>query len=85
MRPVRRIGASALVLAALLVPAPAEASTVETAALQSALQGLRLYSGFVDGVEGPLTRDGIRAFQHRRGLPVTTDQHGEIAGAHRSP
>jgi peptidoglycan hydrolase-like protein with peptidoglycan-binding domain len=70
MRPVRRIGASALVLAALLVPAPAEASTVETAALQSALQGLRLYSGFVDGVEGPLTRDGVLTLQRRRGLSV---------------
>lgn len=70
MRAVRRIGASALVLAALLVPAPAEASPVENAALQSALQGLRLYSGFVDGIEGPLTRDGIVALQRRRGLAV---------------
>src|ERR1700761_677494 len=70
MRPILRIGASALVLAVLLAPAPADASTVDNAALQSALQGLGLYSGFVDGVEGPLTRDGIRAFQHRRGLPV---------------
>src|ERR1700759_384955 len=70
MRPVRRIGASARVLAVLLVPAPAEAPTVETAPLQSALQGLRLYSGFVDGVRGPLTRDGILALQRRRGLAV---------------
>src|SRR6185437_439452 len=54
----------------MLVPAPADASTVEIAALQSALQGLQLYSGFVDGVKGPLTRDGIRALQRRRGLPV---------------
>src|SRR6201995_4219274 len=70
MRPVRRIGASARVLAVLLVPAPADASTVETAALQSALQGLRLYSGFVDGVKGPLTLHGVRDLQRRRGLPV---------------
>ncbi|HEY0277658.1 MAG TPA: peptidoglycan-binding protein [Solirubrobacterales bacterium] len=70
MRPVRRIGALALALAALLVPAPADASTVEIAALQSALQGLRLYSGYVDGVKGPLTRDGVRALQRRRGLAV---------------
>jgi hypothetical protein len=70
MRPVRRIGALALVLAALVAPVPADASTMEIAALQSALQGLRLYSGFVDGVEGPLTRDGVRALQRRRGLSV---------------
>jgi murein DD-endopeptidase MepM/ murein hydrolase activator NlpD len=68
MRPVRRIGALALVLAALVAPAPADASTVEIAALQSALQGLQLYGGFVDGIEGPLTRDGIRTLQRRRGL-----------------
>lgn len=70
MRPIRRIGAAALVLAALVAPAHAVASTVEVAALQSALQGLALYSGFVDGVEGPLTREGIRALQSRRGLAV---------------
>jgi peptidoglycan hydrolase-like protein with peptidoglycan-binding domain len=70
MRPIRRIGASALVLAALVAPAPADASTVENAALQSALQGLQLYSGFVDGIKGPLTLDGVRALQRRRGLPV---------------
>jgi peptidoglycan hydrolase-like protein with peptidoglycan-binding domain len=70
MRPVRRIGALAVVLAALVAPAPADASTVEIAALQSALQGLQLYSGFVDGIKGPLTRDGIRTLQRRRGLPV---------------
>src|ERR1700712_939858 len=70
MRPVRRIGALALVLAALLAPAPADASTMEIAALQSALQGLQLYSGFVDGIKGPLTRDGVRDLQRRRGLAV---------------
>lgn len=60
----------ALILTALVVSASAAASTVEVAALQSALQGLRLYSGFVDGVKGPLTRDGIRALQRRHGLRV---------------
>jgi hypothetical protein len=70
MRLVRRIGASALVLAALVAPGHADGSTVEVAALQSALQGLRLYSGFVDGIEGPLTRHGIVALQRRRGLLV---------------
>ncbi len=70
MRLVRRIGALALVLTALAAPAVADASPAKVAALQSALQGLRLYSGFVDGVKGPLTRHGIRAFQQRRGLHV---------------
>lgn len=70
MRLVCRIGALALILTALVAPAPADASPAKVAALQSALQGLRLYSGFVDGLEGPLTRHGIRAFQHRRGLRV---------------
>jgi murein DD-endopeptidase MepM/ murein hydrolase activator NlpD len=70
MRPVRRIGALALVLTALVAPTAADASPAKVAALQSALQGLRLYSGFVDGVKGPLTRHGIRAFQHRHGLHV---------------
>jgi peptidoglycan hydrolase-like protein with peptidoglycan-binding domain len=70
MRLVRRIGALALVLIALVAPMAADASPAKVAALQSALQGLRLYSGFVDGVEGPLTRRGIRAFQQRRGLHV---------------
>jgi peptidoglycan hydrolase-like protein with peptidoglycan-binding domain len=70
MRLVRRIGALALILTALLAPAPADASPVKVAALQSALQALNLYSGFVDGIKGPLTRHGIRSLQHRRGLHV---------------
>lgn len=70
MRLARRIGASALVLTALLAPAVADASPARVAALQAALQGLRLYSGYVDGIRGPLTRDGIRSFQRRRGLHV---------------
>src|ERR1044071_4380652 len=70
MRLVRRIGALALILTALVAPVAADASPAKVAALQSALQALRLYSGFVDGIKGPLTRHGIRAFQHRRGVRV---------------
>lgn len=70
MRLVRRAGALALILTALAAPAPADASPAKVAALQSALLGLQLYDGFVDGVKGPLTRHGIRAFQRRRGLHV---------------
>jgi murein DD-endopeptidase MepM/ murein hydrolase activator NlpD len=68
MRWVRRIGALALILTALLAPAPADASPAKVAALQSALQSLQLYDGYVDGIEGPLTRRAILALQRRRGL-----------------
>ena len=70
MRLVRRIGASALILAALVAPAPADASPARVAALQSALQSLHLYDGYVDGIEGPLTRRAVLALQRRRGLAV---------------
>lgn len=70
MRPVRRICALALILTALLVPAPADASPAKVAALQSALAALRLYDGYVDGVEGPLTRRAVISLQRRRGLSV---------------
>lgn len=70
MRLVRRIGALALILTALLAPSSADASPVKVAALQSALQALRLYDGYVDGIEGPLTRRAIVALQRRRGLAV---------------
>lgn len=57
--------------AALALPvAGAHASRANVAALQSALQALSFYSGEVDGIRGPLTRQGISAFQRRRGLEV---------------
>jgi peptidoglycan hydrolase-like protein with peptidoglycan-binding domain len=66
-----RAGATVLALvAALLVPAPAEAGRANVAALQSALTRLHLYKGFVDGVRGPLTRSAVVRFQRRRGLLV---------------
>ena len=70
MRWVRRTGALALILTMLAAPSAADASPVKVAALQSALQALRLYDGYVDGIEGPLTRRAIVALQRRRGLPV---------------
>ena len=72
MRPIRGIGAAALVSATIAAaPATAPASTpARVAALQSALKELHLYSGLVDGVRGPLTRHGIVAFQRHRGLDV---------------
>jgi peptidoglycan hydrolase-like protein with peptidoglycan-binding domain len=40
------------------------------AALQVALRARGLYGASVDGVRGPLTREGVRRFQARRGLAV---------------
>jgi peptidoglycan hydrolase-like protein with peptidoglycan-binding domain len=40
------------------------------AALQVALRARGLYAATVDGVRGPLTREGVRRFQARRGLAV---------------
>jgi peptidoglycan hydrolase-like protein with peptidoglycan-binding domain len=68
MHLVRRIGALALILTALAAPAHANASPAKVAALQSALQALHFYDGYVDGVEGPLTRRAILALQRRRGI-----------------
>ena len=70
MRPILRIGASALIVIAIAVPARADASPANVAALQAALKSMRLYKGFVDGIKGPLTRRGVTAFQRRRGLSV---------------
>jgi murein DD-endopeptidase MepM/ murein hydrolase activator NlpD len=70
MRSSRRIGASALIIVAIAAPSSADAIPANVAALQAALKSLHLYRGTVDGIKGPLTRRGIRAFQRRRGLGV---------------
>ena len=67
---IRGISASALVVIAIAAPSPAGAAPANVAALQAALKGLHLYRGVVDGIKGPLTRRGIRAFQRKRGLAV---------------
>ena len=48
----------------------AHARSADTAALQVALRAKHAYSGTVDGIRGPMTRDGVRRFQQRRGLVV---------------
>jgi peptidoglycan hydrolase-like protein with peptidoglycan-binding domain len=69
MHPIRAIGAAALVVAAIALPAAkVEASPANVAALQAALTGLNLYTGQVDGIRGPLTRHAVIALQRRRGL-----------------
>ncbi|MBS1879101.1 MAG: peptidoglycan DD-metalloendopeptidase family protein [Actinobacteria bacterium] len=70
MRLIRGLGAAVLVALAVALPASAQASAPSTAALQAALQALHLYSGYVDGVAGPLTRTAVIALQKRHGLSV---------------
>lgn len=71
MRPIRGVGAVALIAVAIAVPSrPADARPANVAALQAALKALHLYGGYVDGIKGPLTRRGLVSFQRRRGLKV---------------
>jgi peptidoglycan hydrolase-like protein with peptidoglycan-binding domain len=72
MAPGRGIlGATVLALAvALVLPAPALASSSRVAALQVALKRFGLYGGLVDGIRGPMTRRAVVRFQRRRGLTV---------------
>ena len=57
---------------ALLGAAPAVAATTnpQIPGLQVALRAHGLYAGPIDGVAGPKTREGVLAFQRRRGLVV---------------
>jgi murein DD-endopeptidase MepM/ murein hydrolase activator NlpD len=48
----------------------ASSGRASVAALQVALRARGLYAATVDGVRGPLTREGVRRFQARRGLVV---------------
>ena len=67
--------AGVILLAGLVVgvicSSPAHAAgDPSVAALQVALRAKNVYTGEVDGVEGPLTDRAIRVFQRRRGLTV---------------
>ena len=63
--------AATVVVIALAMPAtPAYGRSPTTAALQVALRAKHVYSGTVDGIRGPMTREGVRRFQARRGLAV---------------
>jgi hypothetical protein len=54
----------------LVLPATADASRANVAALQVAMRALGLYESTVDGIAGPLTHGAVRTFQRRRGLQV---------------
>ncbi len=57
-----------LLTAHAMAVAPARAASASAAALQTALRAKGVYAGTVDGVRGPMTREGVRRFQLRRGL-----------------
>ena len=70
MRP-RALLALTLVVCTFLVPSHASArGSAGVAALQVALRAHGVYGGDVDGIMGPRTRAGVRAFQRRHGLLV---------------
>jgi murein DD-endopeptidase MepM/ murein hydrolase activator NlpD len=58
------------IVVALWLPSKAVATSANVAALQAALKSLGLYSGFVDGIRGSLTRGAVIRFQRRHGLLV---------------
>lgn len=60
----------ALLLCALVLPAPAAPADARIAALQVALKARGLYRGAVDGVAGAATRRGIVTLQRRAGIAV---------------
>ncbi|MBV8377174.1 MAG: peptidoglycan-binding protein, partial [Verrucomicrobia bacterium] len=54
-----------------------------TRAVQAALAWQGYYSGRIDGIMGPETREAIRAFQKNRGLPATGQIDSRLIGALR--
>ena len=64
----RRVFACAVVLAALLLPAHAEARNPQVAGLQVALKAKGLYRGKIDGIAGPATARAVKVFQRRAGV-----------------
>jgi hypothetical protein len=63
--------AAALLLAALVFSAPAEARVnPQNAGLQVALRAWGTYLGPIDGIAGPMTARAVRVFQRRAGLRV---------------
>jgi len=65
----RLLGIAVAVLAAMTITGSAVAGTSSVAALQVALKAHGQYPVDVDGVDGPLTRAGLKGFQQHRGLP----------------
>ena len=69
-----RLALIAAVAVALFAASPALAvggADPEIAALQVSLRSKGMYFGKIDGLAGPVTAKGLRAFQRAAGLPVT--------------
>ncbi|MGH2838623.1 MAG: peptidoglycan-binding protein, partial [Thermoleophilaceae bacterium] len=67
---MRAFGLALVLAVGLFVPATAQASRADAAALQVAMRALGLYRSTIDGIAGPLTRTAVRTFQRRRSLQV---------------
>src|SRR5215212_1923257 len=74
---MRAVGLALVLTVGLGLPATADASRANVAALQVAMRALGLYGSTVDGIAGPLTRGAVRTFQRRHRLQVDG-----IAGPH---
>lgn len=73
LRAVTVAAAAAFAVAALAAPQALAAGgpDPEIAALQVALRSKGMYFGRIDGLAGPMTANGLRAFQKAARLPVT--------------
>lgn len=70
MRP-KPLTACLIVVAALMVPAAAQAFTnPQVPGLQVALKAHGFYAGRIDGIAGPMTASGVRRFQRHVGIAV---------------
>jgi Transglycosylase SLT domain/Putative peptidoglycan binding domain len=67
---MRRLIVLCAVPAALALAGVAHAGNAQIAGLQVALRAYGLYGGPIDGVAGPATVRGTKAFQRRKHLPV---------------
>src|SRR5215210_8700815 len=67
---MRAIGLALVLGIGLFLPAAADASRANVAALQVAMRALGLYGSTVDGIAGPLTRGAVRTYQRRHRLQV---------------
>ena len=66
-----RLAMAGALAAGLAAPTAASALNPQHAGLQVALRAQGLYNGPIDGIVGPQTVAGIRAFQRTHGLKVT--------------
>ena len=66
----RLVSVAAALCAALVLAPPSAAVNPQIAGLQIVLRERGVYHGPIDGIQGPKTRQAVRAFQRRRHLAV---------------